>query len=417
MAKNTDEIEIDQAIGYFRSESWQSFLKLLDDMKASDPPLYAKIDKADCRTWENVVKVLISEAECKTAARSVKATKLLCHVLSGPQHDRPSNQLPRNQQLAVITLLSAKLQDPDYTVRRTAATTLGLFAGPCPHDVVGILVNFGINNNDYQTAQAAMSSLLEAGSDAASVAISVLCDVAEHHEHEQAREEACNTLRDLGEKSQEVLTTLVKSSVDDPSQTVRLSAIRALQKLIERKLLIEKLNDAASDKSTLNAGLVRGGAEFRQLRQGLQKVDEPTVSDQPGSGSMPCPTIPRETLEAAAPTRPEVPATTSDQLTQTPTGNASIDGPQTPNKFVWKGKFAELQPRSWDVVDFLWHVDDDHKAQEDDVFDAVWGPESRVGPRALTSAISRANNSFVEKGIPISVNKKKGYVIITIDQN
>lgn len=427
MAKNTEKTEddpLDEMLFRMRDPSWRYLPEFLKELKKSDPLLYDKIDSTVYTTWEEVVTVLISEVACKATERRVKAIELLYRVLLGPNHrvqppseyNRPFIQISENLQQTVMELLSTRLQDPNHTVRRFAASALRSFTGRYPHEVVDILVEFGINNEDYQTARAAMSSLLEAGPDAASVAVPKLCDCAEHHKHEQARESACNTLRDLGEKTQEVLSTLVKRAVDDTSQNVRLSAIRALQELFKLELIFEKLNEAVSDKSKLNADLVKGGEKFRQLRRGLQNVDEPPVSDQPGSRSTPRPTTPRETPEAVGPTSPELSAATSDQLTQTPTGSASVDGPQTPNRFVWDGKCAELQPISWDLVNFVWHENDDHKAEEDDVFDAVW-PDSGRSQGALKSAISRANDSLMVKGIPISVNQKKGYVIITIKQN
>jgi hypothetical protein len=89
------------------------------------------------------------------------------------------------------------------------------------------------------------------------------------------------------------------------------------------------------------------------------------------------------------------------------------DGPHPPNEFSWKGRRAELQPIPWKLVNFLWHAEK-QTAEIETVVEAVWGNDSQRGDSALKSAINRANNTLLEKEIPITVSKKSGYVSLFI---
>jgi hypothetical protein len=89
------------------------------------------------------------------------------------------------------------------------------------------------------------------------------------------------------------------------------------------------------------------------------------------------------------------------------------DGPQPPNKFLWQGKCAELQPIPWKLVDFLWKAEN-HTAEIEAVFDGVWGDDSTRSDSALKTAISRANTALLEKEIPVTVSQKSGHVSLTV---
>jgi hypothetical protein len=99
----------------------------------------------------------------------------------------------------------------------------------------------------------------------------------------------------------------------------------------------------------------------------------------------------------------------------TPPANATDrpDGPCAPTLFVWQGKEAKLSPIPYSLVEYLWKKPN-HTAEDDDVFESVWGAESPRSEGALKSAIIRANNALAEKHIHVVLNRKAGHVVLTV---
>jgi hypothetical protein len=98
-----------------------------------------------------------------------------------------------------------------------------------------------------------------------------------------------------------------------------------------------------------------------------------------------------------------------------PIGDKTLpDGPHPPNRFVWRNSEFRLSPKPWGVVNCLW----DPKTRTrhaDEVAVAVWDDEEKVG-KALTDAISKANNAFLEHHVPIEVCRKGGFVNLIISE-
>lgn len=85
------------------------------------------------------------------------------------------------------------------------------------------------------------------------------------------------------------------------------------------------------------------------------------------------------------------------------------DGPAPPNKFIWKGKTATLQPRAWHLVEFL-SRQRNQRSQSSTVEDEVWGENEDPSTGAVKAAIRKANKAFVDAGIPLAVSQKNGWL-------
>lgn len=92
---------------------------------------------------------------------------------------------------------------------------------------------------------------------------------------------------------------------------------------------------------------------------------------------------------------------------------AQFDGPETPNLFWWKGKASSIPKIPWRLLDFLWN-EEGRKAMQDDVMEAVWGHDADRSEGALTSAIRRGNDALCEAGIPVEMNERAGFIVLTV---
>ena len=87
------------------------------------------------------------------------------------------------------------------------------------------------------------------------------------------------------------------------------------------------------------------------------------------------------------------------------------DGPVPPSLFRWNGKTAELTPKPWALVNFLWKQPVSEQNGEDvrcsDFFTIareVWDNEDVALGRAINSTASRANGMFKGAGVPIRLS-------------
>lgn len=87
------------------------------------------------------------------------------------------------------------------------------------------------------------------------------------------------------------------------------------------------------------------------------------------------------------------------------------NGPVPPNYFWWAGEKFELQPRHWQLVDFLWRQPS-RMAKLDDVIEHVWGDS--IQEKSVASAVSKLNSVFLEAEIPLNLGIKNGYVVLAV---
>jgi hypothetical protein len=91
-------------------------------------------------------------------------------------------------------------------------------------------------------------------------------------------------------------------------------------------------------------------------------------------------------------------------------GGSPPDGPHPPNQFCWSQQLVELRRKEWGLVSFLWGSPS-RTATVDDVCITVWGDEEKAGD-ALKSVLKRINQAFCEKGWPIQVRRKQGWLTL-----
>ena len=336
-----------------------------------------------------IVQAIVADIRAAKAVDQLKALELLYeagNVIAGKKYTIKRQNRAKNlsvqlvNQQGVLELLRNLIRDSDVKVRRAAAKALSPFVTGWPGWVCAIAAEVGVNNEDSGTAFSAMCLIDDAGRNVHCCVVPALCRAALSHKDAEVRNQACRMVGRHGAESQPALQTLVHVAANDDSDAVRRAAVRALLALFQLSVVCNELTKAVPELSTLIADLAGGSEEFQKLREELQ---------QP----------PAET------------GNTSQELV------ADADnGPQPPNKFVWGEKCAELSPRPWDLVKFVWDAHF-HSAKIDDVIITVWGHGERCKPSTFKSAISRANNSLLEKGIPINLYQTHGQVAISIGKS
>ena len=207
----------------------------------------------------------------------IQAIQLLRTAIDSSPPNHFLLEVTEGQQRILINVLTNLLSDQETQVRREAVETLGsLIESPFRDEIVNVLSPMAIKESDSQTAITAIRVLVKAGLDAASIAVPTLCKVAQKHKDPKARQEACDTLRELGEGTREVRETLVKVTTGDEDQTVRLAAGRAFLGLYKLQVVVEELSKHTFRLPRLIDDLRAGGEEFRQLRRNVQPADQTT---------------------------------------------------------------------------------------------------------------------------------------------
>ncbi len=86
------------------------------------------------------------------------------------------------------------------------------------------------------------------------------------------------------------------------------------------------------------------------------------------------------------------------------------DGPAPPNRFIWRGRVAELQRVPWLLLSHLWSrrgraaaVDDERMARE------VWG-EFDATDGQIRQAVARVNAALADARMPLSITRKAGFL-------
>jgi hypothetical protein len=97
------------------------------------------------------------------------------------------------------------------------------------------------------------------------------------------------------------------------------------------------------------------------------------------------------------------------------------DGPKPPNFFFWNNAAAELEPKPWAVLDFLWsqpRMPGDagraiSTASRQKLAEHAWEDSSKKG-RALTNAISKIRCEFEQNNWPLFLRCRGGGVTLEV---
>jgi hypothetical protein len=81
------------------------------------------------------------------------------------------------------------------------------------------------------------------------------------------------------------------------------------------------------------------------------------------------------------------------------------EGPIRPNSFRWKGKTTELEPKPWNLLNYVWNKPG-KVCTQDDAWDAVWDKEENTKSEAIRAAVRRINEAFVEVNYEQSFSQK-----------
>ena len=86
-----------------------------------------------------------------------------------------------------------------------------------------------------------------------------------------------------------------------------------------------------------------------------------------------------------------------------------------PNEFSWRSQTPiELSPQQWKLLSYCL---ENPRTEVQDIADHLWGDESSsdTSESSLDSLKSKLNSRLAEAAIPISLSRKTGYLICSVD--
>ena len=117
-------------------------------------------------------------------------------------------------------------------------------------------------------------------------------------------------------------------------------------------------------------------------------------------------------LESAPKQLPPLPPATTTGAGPTPMiaeMQSEPDGPHPPNRLVFRGTEATLEPIPWRLIEYMWSR---QQAAADDVCRHVWGESGeRVGEGAVKVAQNKVNKALKSLGVPWRLRTKAGHLV------